>query len=646
MALFQIGRGQSKRPWEVRREAALMLQRQLVLLPGAKLDEHDFWLVKLGLKQRRGLNQLLRGGVLTEGFSTRELKTFIGQWRRRLLRPAGLGEVRPDDQSGANLEYLVQCEYRIFLSRYLFSPEEVVARILSLVRITKGEEMPHPRDAELIRAESKSAAEDLPKYERRILELLAEPERIYWVSERPETGVGELVACPRGTVVMVVKPPGSCCEFELKRVGTPTSKPLSVRFTHNGQEVPPSHRLQAGSFGWHIRFEARAAARFRRIYHLVHGISPAISITHCAKSIRTVPTAQGECSLIEYFGSSELFGEDYDDMRHTLRQCVQAGLDTSDLGVSELPGELGRTMNFLIQTWPAQSVQSNTSSLRLDRLAEYLSPNGAEIYFGVSSGGTVESGEALAFADHLLEEVLGDFIRPSRRARTYSRYLSEAFARNRKQANKIFVALLRELGAFWGTLAGVNGYSNGESFVSRNVGLRSSWQGARWHVGLRFMDQDDLHIADPQQNDLSPDRLLKGMLLDQRFATGSLEKPNPRSSLSALSQIYRVTPRLQAAGLRALKETRNRAVKRTRRELERYIPLRDFFSPTFLKISLDCERIWTAYARQRKQVGTDRGPIDRFLKDYYRKMPDKSKMRSHARALRESGEHFFLNPKA
>jgi len=514
------------------------------------------------------------------------------------------------------------------------------------VRVTKGEELPFLQDSDLIQAEARLAAKALPKYEARILKLLCDPAKIYWVSEQSDTAINSLVANPPGSVVLVVKPPGSCLEFEIKRAGTPTSRPLSVKFEHKGENVPPSHRLQGGSLGWHLRFEARAAARFSRIYRAVHGKAPAISIIHCAKSIQTLPTAMGEHAVIEFLSSRELFGDGFEAMRDALRHCVRAAFDADDHGVRDLPGELGRTMNFLIQAWPGQAVQSGTSSLRLDRLVDYLSPDGAKCYFGVSLKQRTELDYAREFADQLFEEILGDFSRPHHRSHSYRRYLSEVFAKNRRRADHVFLALLRELGTFWGTLAAVKGYSNGESFVSRNIGLRSERSCAQWRVGLRFMDQDDLHLPDPRLDDFSPDGLLEGMLLDQKYVSGSKNHPNPKSSLFALSQIYRVAPPVYAAGVRMLKQARKSAVKKTMVELKRNILLRDHFSPIFLTRALECDRLWARYSRERERIGKDPALIGQLLKRIYPVASEGGKMKQHAKALRESAEHFFLNPNA
>jgi hypothetical protein len=63
--------------------------------------------------------------------------------------------------------------------------------------------------------------------------------------------------------------------------------------------------LQGGSLGGTFALKP-APPRASHIYRAVHGISPAVSITHCAKSIHTLPTAEGERSLIQILSSPAL----------------------------------------------------------------------------------------------------------------------------------------------------------------------------------------------------------------------------------------------------------------------------------------------------------------------------------------------------
>ena len=115
-----------------------MLQRQLLLLPPTRLEEHDFLFVQFGLKRRKGIDLPLHREVLREGFRARDVKGFVREWRRRLMRPAGLLQKSPSDKCAARWQYLAQGEFRVFLARYVFSAEEVAARVLSRVRVTKG----------------------------------------------------------------------------------------------------------------------------------------------------------------------------------------------------------------------------------------------------------------------------------------------------------------------------------------------------------------------------------------------------------------------------------------------------------------------------------------------------------------------------
>src|SRR5439155_9480596 len=141
-------------------------------------------------------------------------------------------------------------------------------------------------------------------------------------------------------------------------------------------------------------------------------------------------------------------------------------------------------------------------SFRVDKLAAYLSPDGAERYFARLSNSEVSRDRARAIADTLLEEVLGVY-QPPVAYRNYAEYLAAAFAipDNRVRANSVYKSLLQQMGKLWGTLLGIKGYSKGESFVARNVGLRSVWHDGQWEVRTIFMDHDSLVIPGPQEKD-------------------------------------------------------------------------------------------------------------------------------------------------
>lgn len=637
--LNRIARGACGHAWEVRRTAALLLQRQLLLLKPSELDEHDFWLVNLGLKSRLGFGIKLKKEVLSEGFQARELKAFVAEWRGRLQRPAGLLAA-----GAGSLRRLSASECRLAVGRYVFTAEEVAAEAIRQMRVSAGELLPWGQAESLIQKETARARETLPPYEARILELLTDAARIFWVSRQPATIINSLVEYPVGTVVLTVKPPGSCFEFEIKRAGSPGPLPISAVFEREGKPVPPGHRLHAGSMGWHLRYEARASARFRVIFREIHGIEPNISQSHILKSIHSVPTESGNRGLQDYFHSTDLFGERYSGMRQALRQSVREAFRSDDIGVRHLPGELGQTFNFLMQALPSQAVQSHTSSFRLANLGRWLGPAPEMPVFAEREA--EESPESIAWlADQMMEEILGTYVPPQIRTPHYGEYIDAAFDRNRRRADEVFLQLNRELGTLWGTLAGLKGYSHGESFVSRNVGLRSVWEEGHWNVHLFFMDQDDLHIAETGHEEFHFERILMGMTRDQNFITRPFDGPEPNSSTSALNRIYRASPDTEASGLETLRDARTRALRKTTEALRTRIALRNHFNPSFLHMASECDRIWALFRPQRNPLLKVEGALEEFIRQ---QLPDtQEEPRRHlVKAMREWRHHFLVNPYA
>ena len=82
----------------------------------------------------------------------------------------------------------------------------------------------------------------------------------------------------------------------------------------------------------------------------------------------------------------------------------------------------------------------------------------------------------------------------------HDQYVAAALAvpRNRARANAVYVSLLKQIGTMWGTLLALRGYSFGESFVARNVGLRTIWSQGEWCVRLVFQDHDNLVLPDDE----------------------------------------------------------------------------------------------------------------------------------------------------
>ena len=80
-----------------------------------------------------------------------------------------------------------------------------------------------------------------------------------------------------------------------------------------------------------------------------------------------------------------------------------------------------------------------------------------------------------------------------RRAVEYYGFVLE---RDIEPIDDVFPEDVAEIARVWGTLLGVRGQSRGESFVARNVGLRSVWEDGEWRVKLIFMDHDALTLPE------------------------------------------------------------------------------------------------------------------------------------------------------
>jgi len=317
-------------------------------------------------------------------------------------------------------------------------------------------------------------------------------------------------------------------------------------------------------------------------------------------------------------------------------------------GLPELPGPLSLTTRFLHRLPPGQAVLAGTSSFRLDRLALYLSAEGPAAYFtpelGTPELGTPELGaepspELLRqLADDLLEEVLGCPSRPARPAGKwpgYLPYLEAAFAlpANRARADRIYRRLMREAGTLWGTLCALRGYSWGESFVGRNIGIKGRWEGGRWHVGIVFLDHDGMHIGGVEH--LWPRKMAQGMRTDQIFLLG---RPQSGSTGSAglLGEIYRVSPEAAGRGREELLRATFRAYRRTLRALRSNPNLRELLPDAFLRELGHWDAAVRHYLR-RDPAGNGewKGRVARSLA---RKGYRERRIRNFLEALTERGE--------
>lgn len=544
--LIRTARGEGGEAWQERRVAALMLEFQFVSAMAQGPGEVDFVLTALGLKTA-GADHVYEW-VLREGFTTTTVEGFVPELLRKIQR-----RTRPR-RDWAEISHRAAQDCKLVLARYLFTPSEVVERVVSQVDVAEG-----------VPDEVPDARVDLPPYEAAIVNELARSARIYWVNDDTPSSINSLVEFPLGTVAMVVKAPGSDIEIELKRTGM-RGRRLSVLFERGVYPVPYTHRLQGGSPGWMLHAEARNAATFRALYRAAHEQEPSMSRMASIACVNGVPTADGEADLLAYFTDASVFGDGYSQMRNQMQYCVAH----TTAGGRQIPeGDLAVTVAFLRDQKPRQSIVTCTSSYRLDLLQKYLSPEGAEVYFNKGLGVTYTNDDARRFADDLLEEVLGTYVAPVVACNNYEEYLDVAMKdpRNRAAADLAYKSTMRELGAYWGTLLAAGGHTSGESFVARNLGLKSAWDEGRWRVRLIFMDHDSLFCPGPDEEDFYVQSFLHGAWLDQRYVFGSLrEEDSVLGSVECLQAIYRVSKATAGEGEEAICGAMAQAYKQVRRE--------------------------------------------------------------------------------
>lgn len=606
LKLLAVARQGTATPWNIRRLAVLMLEHQTLKIHPDNLDEFNFLLTELNLKKAPALNAEIVSSVLKEGYSTTNLRHFIHEFCCRLQRlnriHAKIRGWRTSDEGLRDFIDLSRRDCKLSLARYLFTAEEVVDEILSQVLVTDGAKDLDTSQPLFVEAEAQRAISHLPDYEAAILKRLCAPSRIYWVSEVTSSEINSLVEYPLTTVVLVIKPPGSDIEFELKRAGRKSPFSLNVVHARNGYDVAPSHRLDGGNMQWLLRHEAKAAAKLGLIYRLVHGAEAPIPNYISRSTIYSIPVNGGQVQTLTYFTEPRVFGEGFREMRQAMTNVVAAFKAEGYMKLPDLPGDLGLTAQFISTVSPAQAILKGTSSFRLDKLATYLSSDGPRWYFERWLNTAYSRHDARRLADAVLEEILGVYQPPGVRYQSHKQYLAAAYAvpENRAKADCVYLSVLHEIGRFRGTLLGVRGYTRGESFVARNVGLKSVWDGGQWKVKIIFMDHDSVVIPGPQERDFYAREALPEMILDETYLWG-----RPGSLLGTvghLRDIYRTNDDLYEQGQVLARIALKKAYKRTQHALSSDPKLRVLFDHVFVERLLDWDKLVKGYLRIKPNI--------------------------------------------
>lgn len=580
-------------PWSSRRIAALMFETLLSRIAPDATDERAHWLDRLGFNDA---SELAR-----EGYRSGE--PLAAQVWRRIARNGRIHRLtlgtRPSDRAIRDYLYAARGVCRLTFGRYLWSASEVIAQIEQDVRRSAGVRDPKPYGRFI--DEGKQTIESLPALERAIVEHLGRDAVIRWAALSTTGEINSLLEQPVGTVVLTVKPPGSTHEIEIKRAGLVRDLPLAVVWARNEYIVPSSHHLDGGAMHQLLAYEAENSAFLSWAFRTVHGFDASMSRTLYLATVFTIATPRGEVDLIDYFTDPRVFGERYEGMRWNMYQTVKTLTSYHEETWEEPLNDIALTGNFIGRVKPAQAIQIGTTTFRLERIMKYLSASGAERYFRDGLGKEWTSDDARRFADAILDEILGIYEPPRATWRSHAEYVEAAFRvpRNRERANENYLAVLTQLGRFWGTLLALRGHTQGESFVDRNAGLRSVWRDGRWQVELVFMDHDSLSFASVGTGTYRPRDSVANAAKDAKHILGGVYNRNyrVRGELWYLKKIYRAGSPLQQRGTELFRATMKAAYDRTHETMRTEPELRKYFHDRFMDNLRDWDELVSAYLR-------------------------------------------------
>ena len=306
--------------------------------------------------------------------------------------------------------------------------------------------------------------------------------------------------------------------------------------------------------------------------------------------------------LLNYFTEARIFGAGFREMRAAMQASVDAFNAEERFIPLDMPGDLGLTIRFLMHITPMQAIITGTSSFRLDRLALYLSERGPEVYFKEGLNIEYTNLDAKLLADEILEEILCVYRPPAVAYRSYRQYVKAAFAvaENRARADQNYLSVMKEFGTVRGTLLAVRGHSLGESFVGRNVGLRSVWEGGQWRIKIIFMDHDNLNVVSQSFKDYQALGALSGMDTDDVFIWGTQSHASYiTGAVDYLNRLYRVSDEMANQGKDQFHQAMAAAYKKTQREIGSNPELQRFFDATFVDRRRDWDEIAADYLKIR-----------------------------------------------
>ena len=556
-------------PWRRRMVAAAELDRLLLASLRQEPESAAELCRQLGLLEARGGVWCPSSSARAAGYEARSWAELRAELKARLTAwPSS-----PAVQSGPGVD--LRWPSRWVVVRHVVSADDVVAEIRSRVRVSRGSPRAVREARGLADDEARQALDGLPEYERAVARGLAAASDVYWSTPSCELGapgfVDDLVERPAGTVALVVRPPGSDWELEIKRSGMAGRLGDAVKPLSFVASPVFSHRLAGGSTVPALVFEASAGACLAVAYRRVHGVEAPISRTLALRVVLTVPSHDGAAFLTDYFSQRRLFGAGYDAMRSAVDELIQR----DDEAPPESP--FGAATAVLQRFPPGQSLLSGSSALRLDGVAARLS---ADAPHGFADPAAPPAPPSLEL-DDLLALVLDGVDTPLPQGADRAG-VAMAGRGMRDRARSIYLRHMDRLGTLWGTVWGLGGYSHGESFVGRNLGLRRRWKGGRPRVELVFMDHDNLHMPAPDLDKPldtpSLAKMLGGSLKDELAVFGgALRGRYLEGSAELLERIYRIDPLFRDVGRARLHDACRRAYCQTRAGLFADTVLQEIF---------------------------------------------------------------------
>jgi hypothetical protein len=298
---------------------------------------------------------------------------------------------------------------------------------------------------------------------------------------------------------------------------------------------------------------------------------------------------------MDYFTQRKYFGSGFNEMRAAMRESVAAFADEGHGKLPDLPDGLGLTAQFIGQVTPAQSILCGTTAFRLDKIEAYLSKSGPEQYFKRGLGVRYSTGDARRLADNVLEELLGIYHAPAVRYEDHEQYVAAALSANRRRADETYLSLVDQIATFWGTLLSLRICTRGESFVARNVGLKSYWSEGDWKVKIVFMDHDAVTLHGPAEQFFYADSVIETMATDESYIWGRDPRHFPGSELGYLQRIYRIGKKVDRAGDALARRRLKEAYTKTRIALQTNQQLRSLFHKRFLDRLLDWDVFVNGY---------------------------------------------------